>query len=68
MLKICAPRCQVIWGDATNTYTADQLSAGVNLADDFAVNPFSAAFKQVVTSDPVAIRITSGDFTSGVIE
>jgi lysophospholipase L1-like esterase len=45
--NIGAPRCQVIWGAATNTYTADQLSAGINLADDFAVNPFSDAFKKV---------------------
>ncbi len=45
--NIGTPRCQVIWGGATNTYTADQLAAGVNLADDFAVNPFSEAFKNV---------------------
>jgi hypothetical protein len=45
--NIGAPRCQVIWGGVTNTYTADQLSAGVNLADDFAVNPFSGAFQKV---------------------
>ena len=46
-LNIGAPRCQVIWGGVTNTYTAEQFSAGINLADDFAVNPFSEAFKQV---------------------
>ena len=45
--NIGAPRCQVIWGGATNVYTADQLSAGVNLADDFAVNPFSEPFNNV---------------------
>ena len=45
--NIGAPRCQVIWGGVTNTYLADQLSAGVNLADDFAVNPFSEAFQNV---------------------
>lgn len=45
--NIGAPRCQVIWGGVTNTYTAEQLSAGINLADDFAVNPFSEAFKNV---------------------
>jgi len=28
-------------------YSAAQLTAGVNLADDFTVNPFSAAFAKV---------------------
>ena len=45
--NIGAPRCQVIWGGVTNTYTTGQLSAGINLADDFAVNPFSEAFQKV---------------------
>jgi hypothetical protein len=37
----------VIWGGVTNTCLADQLAAGINLADDFAVNPFSQAFQNV---------------------
>jgi lysophospholipase L1-like esterase len=37
----------VTWGTESKTYTAEQLAAGVNLADDFQVNPFSAAFKTV---------------------
>ncbi len=37
----------VTWGTESRTYTAEQLTAGVNLADDFAVNPFSDAFKKV---------------------
>jgi len=37
----------VIWGNTTNTYTAVQLAAGVNLAADFADNPFCEAFKRV---------------------
>jgi lysophospholipase L1-like esterase len=37
----------VIWGPTTNTYTATQLAAGVNLAQDFAVNPFTGPFKKV---------------------
>ncbi len=37
----------VTWGDASHDYSAAQLAAGVNLADDFAVNPFSAAFAKV---------------------
>ncbi|MGA2556427.1 MAG: SGNH/GDSL hydrolase family protein [Verrucomicrobiota bacterium] len=45
--NIGAPRCQVSWGGSTNVYAAEQLSAGVNLADDFAVNPFAEAFKNV---------------------
>jgi lysophospholipase L1-like esterase len=37
----------VTWGAETHTYTADQLAAGINLADDFVVNPFSEAFAKV---------------------
>ncbi len=37
----------VTWGNETRTYSAAQLAAGVNLADDFAVNPFSEAFAAV---------------------
>jgi hypothetical protein len=42
-----SPLYQVIWGQTTNTYTADQLTAGVNLAADFVENPFSEPFKKV---------------------
>jgi lysophospholipase L1-like esterase len=42
-----AANYQVIWGVSTNTYVAAQLAAGVNLAQDFAVNPFSEPFKKV---------------------
>ncbi|MEI9865971.1 MAG: SGNH/GDSL hydrolase family protein [Limisphaerales bacterium] len=37
----------VTWGDATRDYSSAQLAAGVNLAEDFTVNPFSAAFAKV---------------------
>jgi hypothetical protein len=37
----------VIWGDETRDYSAAQLAVGVNLAEDFAVNPFSTAFAKV---------------------
>ena len=37
----------VTWGDSARTYSADQLAKGVNLAEDFAVNPFSEAFNKV---------------------
>lgn len=39
--------CRVTWGDTSKSYTAAQLKAGVNLAADFEVNPFSEAFKRV---------------------
>jgi lysophospholipase L1-like esterase len=39
--------CKVTWGDTTRTYTASQLASGVNLAADFAVNPFSETFAKV---------------------
>lgn len=42
-----AAKYAVTWGTESKTYTAEQLAAGVNLADDFQVNPFSAAFKAV---------------------
>jgi hypothetical protein len=38
---------KVFWGDAVNTYTADVLAQGVNLAADYHVNPFTEAFKRV---------------------
>jgi lysophospholipase L1-like esterase len=37
----------VTWGDETHDYSAAQLAGGVNLADDFVANPFSAAFAKV---------------------
>jgi hypothetical protein len=38
---------QVTWGKETKSYPAEQLAKGVNLAEDFVVNPFSIAFKKV---------------------
>ncbi|MBI5687680.1 MAG: SGNH/GDSL hydrolase family protein [Verrucomicrobia bacterium] len=38
---------KVTWGTETRTYSTEQLARGVNLAADFAVNPFSDAFKKV---------------------
>jgi len=37
----------VTWGTETHTYSAAQLAQGVNLAADFAMNPFTAAFAKV---------------------
>ncbi|MDB6056969.1 MAG: hypothetical protein JWO95_813 [Verrucomicrobiales bacterium] len=38
---------KVTWGEESHTYSAAQLKKGVNLANDFEVNPFSAPFKAV---------------------
>ncbi|HEY3861658.1 MAG TPA: SGNH/GDSL hydrolase family protein [Verrucomicrobiae bacterium] len=38
---------QITWGANSRTYSASQLSHGVNLAADFQVNPFSSAFAAV---------------------
>ncbi|WP_367872631.1 SGNH/GDSL hydrolase family protein [Luteolibacter sp. Populi] len=50
VLKIEAPAAanyEVSWGEATRSYTADQLKAGVNLAKDFETNPLLPAFKKI---------------------
>jgi lysophospholipase L1-like esterase len=42
-----AKNYKVTWGDASREYAAADLEKGINLAEDFAVNPFSDAFKAV---------------------
>lgn len=42
-----AANYRVTWGSNSKVYPADQLAKGINLAADFAVNPFSEAFKKV---------------------
>lgn len=42
-----ASNYKVTWGEQSRVYSGAQLSAGINLADDFAENPFSAAFVKV---------------------
>ena len=42
-----AANFKVTWGAETKTYSAAELEAGVNLAADFAANPFSDAFNRV---------------------
>jgi hypothetical protein len=42
-----AEKYKVTWGGETKTYTAEQLGRGVNLADEFHINPFSEAFAKV---------------------
>jgi hypothetical protein len=42
-----AANYKVTWGETSQTYSAAQLARGINLAADFAVNPFAEAFKKV---------------------
>jgi lysophospholipase L1-like esterase len=42
-----AANYQITWGPTSRTYSAQQLSVGINLAADFPENPFSDAFKAV---------------------
>jgi lysophospholipase L1-like esterase len=42
-----AAKYGVTWGEESRSYTAGQLARGVNLAEDFVTNPFSAAFAKV---------------------
>ncbi|MDH7504373.1 MAG: hypothetical protein QHJ82_16895, partial [Verrucomicrobiota bacterium] len=38
---------KIVWGETARTYSAQQLASGVNLADDFIINPFSEPFRKV---------------------
>lgn len=38
---------RVTWNEESHSYTTEQLAAGINLAVEFPMNPFSAAFKNV---------------------
>ena len=42
-----AARYKVTWGETSKSYSVAQLAVGVNLAEDFAKNPFSDAFAKV---------------------
>ena len=42
-----AARYRVTWGETNRVYAAKELAKGINLAADFAVNPFSEAFRKV---------------------
>lgn len=42
-----AKKYKVTWGDWEKSYSSEQLNAGVNLAADFALNPFSEPFNAV---------------------
>ena len=50
ILKLNKPKAaayDVTWGETTKRYTAAELTAGVNLAKDFAVHPLAAQFKKI---------------------
>jgi lysophospholipase L1-like esterase len=38
---------KVTWGEESKTFASDQLTRGINLAEEFPRNPFSAAFAKV---------------------
>jgi len=42
-----AAKYKVTWGGEAKSYTAGQLAKGINLADEFVVNPFLDAFNKV---------------------
>lgn len=44
---LSSDQATVKWGDQSQTFTRQELEAGVNLADKFVVNPFSKAFAKV---------------------
>ncbi len=42
-----AKRYKVTWGSESHSYTAQQLEKGVNLTEDYVMNPFVDAFRKV---------------------
>lgn len=38
---------KIVWGETARSYTTQQLAQGINLADDFIINPFSEQFRKV---------------------
>jgi hypothetical protein len=47
LISTKSPKYRVTWGESSKTYEAEDLAGGVNLAKDFAVNPFTPAFDRV---------------------
>ena len=45
--NLAAGLYEIQWGPSKRVYTAEALNAGINLAADYEVNPFSDAFKRV---------------------
>lgn len=46
--------CKVTWGPTSRSYSAAQLEAGVNLAEDFVENPFTGPFRKI--EEAVAVK------------
>ncbi len=42
-----APKYRVAWGDYSKVFTGEQLARGINLTEEFAMNPFSGHFSNV---------------------
>lgn len=42
-----AENYKIIWGETAKIYSAEQLGRGINLAEDFEINPFSDPFARV---------------------
>jgi hypothetical protein len=49
-----AGQYKVTWGSDSRSYSAERLARGVNLAEDFVVNPFSDQFRKV--DEAVALK------------
>jgi hypothetical protein len=45
--NVGAARAKVTWGEASRSFTREELQAGINLAREFPRNPFSAPFAKV---------------------
>ena len=48
--NLTAPKAKVTWGKETKEFTAEQLTAGINLAAEFSATPFDAAFGNVLNA------------------
>jgi lysophospholipase L1-like esterase len=42
-----AAQYKIVWGPTSRVYSSETLAQGINLADDFILNPFSDAFRKV---------------------
>lgn len=43
-----APKAKVTWGKAAKTFTREQLTAGVNLMEEFEATPFDGSFQKLL--------------------
>jgi lysophospholipase L1-like esterase len=59
VVKHAPSKLRVSWGDESRVYTAEELGNGVNLAADFAENPFVKPFKEVARAIQVQQQFES---------